>query len=144
MIALVAVLGGLFTAGGASACETMKGDGGCATLKPCGCCKPLASDQPDHEVAHSSTSSHTGPLRGTPACGTSPTGGCVCGTERPAAPEPRPGPKSSYNRSSPVRDLGFSPSDLLPSLAPMARSSAPTVSPPQRTPLYLRTSRLLI
>ena len=59
VIALVAVLGGLFTAGGASACETMKGDGGCATLKPCGCCKPLASDQPDHEVAHSSTSSHT-------------------------------------------------------------------------------------
>ncbi len=144
MIALVAVLGSLFTSGGASACETMKGDGGCATVKPCGCCKSPASPTTDHEVADPATASRPGPLRGVPTCETTPSGGCVCGTERPTAPEPRPGSKSSDNRSAPARDLGHSLSDLLPSLAPMARSSAPTVSPPQRTALYLRTSRLLI
>lgn len=144
LIALVAVLGSLFTAGGATACDTMKADSGCATVKPCGCCKPLALDQPDHEVAGSITTSRTVPLRGTPVCRASPTGGCVCDTERPAAPEPRPGSKSSDNRSAPARDLGHFLSDLLPSLVPPYRSTTPTVGHPWRTPLYLRTSRLLI
>ena len=144
LIALVAVLGSLFTAGGATACETMKAAGGRATVKPCGCCKPSASDTPAHVVADSITSSRPRPLRGMPACGTSPTGGCVCGTERPAAPEPRPGPKSSDNRSAPARDLGLFLSDLLPALVPPDRSTTPTVGHPWRTPLYLRTSRLLI
>ena len=144
LIALVAVLGSLFTAGGATACETMKADSGCAAVKPCGCCKPSASVTPAHEVADSITASRPGPLRGTTACGTSPTGGCVCGTERPAAPEPRPGPKTSDNRPAPARDLGLSLSDLPPSLVPPDRITTPTVGHPWRTPLYLRTSRLLI
>ena len=144
LIALVAVLGSLFTAGGATACDTMKADSGCATVKPCGCCKSPATSTPAHEVTNPATSSRTGPLRGTPACGTSPTGGCVCGTERPAAPEPRPGPKSTDNRSAPARVLGLFLSDLLPALVPPDRSTTPTVGHPWRTPLYLRTSRLLI
>jgi hypothetical protein len=144
MIALVAVLGGLFTAGGASACETMNGEGGCATVKPCGCCKSPALPTTDHEVADPATASRPGPLHGVPTCETTPSGDCVCGTERPAAPEPRPGSKSSDNRSAPARDLGLFLSDLLPSLVPPDRSITPTVGHPWRTPLYLRTSRLLI
>ncbi|MDB5350109.1 MAG: hypothetical protein JWN86_1356 [Planctomycetota bacterium] len=143
-IALVTVLGSLFMAGRATACETMKADSGCATVKPCGCCKPSATVTPAHEVANSITASRSGPIRGTTACETSPTVGCVCGTERPAAPEPRPGPKSSDNRSAPARDLGLFLSDLLPSLVPPDRSTTPAVGHPWRTPLYLRTSRLLI
>lgn len=144
LIALVAVLGSLFTAGGATACDTRKADSGCATVKPCGCCKPSASERPDHEVAGSITTDRTVPPRYTPACGASPTDGCVCDTERPAAPEPRPGSKSSDNRSAPAGNLGHFSSDLLPSLVPPDRSTAPTVGHPWRTPLYLRTSRLLI
>ncbi len=143
-IALVAVLGSLFTAGGATACDTMKADGGCAIVKPCGCCRSLASDTPAHVVADSITASRPGPLRDTSVCGASPTGGCFCDSERPAAPEPRPGSKSSDNRSDPARDLGLFLSDLLPSLVPPVRSTTPTVGHLWRTPLYLRTSRLLI
>ena len=144
LIALVAVLGGLFTPGGASACETMKADGGCATVKPCGCCNSPATSTPAHEVANPATASRPGPLHGVSTCETTPSGGCVCGTEQPAAPEPRPGSKSSDNRSAPARDLGLFLSDLLPALVPPDRSTTPTVGHPQRTPLYLRTSRLLI
>ena len=143
-IALVAILGSFLTAGGATACDTMKADGGCATVKPCGCCKPSASDSPAHVAVDSITASRPVPLQGTPVCGTSPTGGCVCATERPAAPEPRPVRGPSVNRSAPAKDLGFFPSDLLPSLAPPGRSTTPTVGHSWRTPLYLRTSRLLI
>lgn len=140
-IALLAILGGLFTAGGASACDMSK-DGGCATATPCCCDTPSARSS--SQQAPSTLTSRPGPIRGVTACGATASGGCYCGTERPAAPEPKSGQRTSDRRPTTAPDLGLDLSDLLVYPSTLARSSPPTASPPQHTPLYLRTSRLLI
>src|SRR5262249_8960106 len=117
---------------------------GCATATPCGCCEAPAPATPGHDVAVSKTGSRPGPLRVVGTRKTIPSGRCVCGTERPAAPEPRPSQKPTDNRTSLASALGLSHPALLGSPDTLARSSPLAASPPQHTPLYLRTSRLLI
>lgn len=140
-IALVAVLGGLVTAGEASACDMT--EGGCAAAARCGCCAAPDRTEPGHR-APAPSARRVGAPRDVTTCTTAPTGGCVCGTERPAAPGPRPSQRPPDHRTAPARDLAPDPSGLLLAPGALARSSPPTARPPQRAPLYLRTSRLLI
>jgi len=138
LIAFLAILGSLFSAGGALACNMSQGRH-CATAAPCGCCGAPASATPNHGIAESKTTSCPGPLQ------TTPSGRCLCGAEPPAAPEPRPGQGPTDNRTALTRHLGLPQSSLLhPYPLTLARSFPLTASPMQRTPLYLRTSRLLI
>lgn len=143
LVALMAAMGGLFTAGGASACE-MATKTDCAIATTCGCCEAPARAEPE-PPGLSTNESRTAPLRSFTTCESRPSGICVCDAGRPTAPDPRTGREGSDTRDATARDTGLVPSRLLPpSPASMARSALPTAGPPRRTPLYLRTSRLLI
>jgi hypothetical protein len=76
-------------------------------------------------------------------CEASPGGGCVCRSETPAAPSPKPARGETESRP----DLGQS-SDFLhvgddaAARVPIGLRVPPTQSPP-KIPLYLRNARLL-
>jgi len=146
VIAFVAILGGLVSSGAASACDMAKG-AGCVSAKSCGCFK-TPDPAPAQPLATLPTPStvvrRPAPLRDAPACANSPAGGCVCETSPSDAPRPEPSPKPADGRSDPAGDVAFSRSGFLPSPAPLGRTISPSADPPQRTPLYLRTTRLLI
>lgn len=144
MIALAAILGSLaFAAEGASACDMGKA-GSCATATSCGCCKVPDRPSAAPDVPDATMAARTAPIRGVPACASSPSGACVCAGERSEAPEPRPTRTTSEDRPASARELASSATDLLPSLTPPSLRYPPTAGPPPRTALYLRTSRLLI
>lgn len=139
-LALVALLGALFTADGASACTTMGGGGACPPAETCGCCEAPASPTLGREAA----APGVGLLRGATACEASPAGCCVCTSERPTAPEPESKQGPSDQRNATVRDLGPVEPFALTALRTPTRSVPVPVGPAWRAPLYLRTSRLLI
>ena len=140
-IALAAFVGALLTSGGASASCTMTKDAGdCPPV--CGCCKAPASDGPTPEAAGPTTVHQQVPARSGDVCPDAP--GCECRSQAPTAPEPKPGQRTTVERSDPGRDadLGWFDFDAAPRL--MTFSAPATASPPQKLPIYLRNSRLLI
>lgn len=140
-IALAAIVGALLASGGASVSCTMPKDAGdCPPV--CGCCKAPASGSPTPEAAgpttvHQHVAAHSGDV-----CPDAP--GCECRSQAPTAPEPKPGQRTTVERSDPGRDagLGWLDFDAAPKL--MTFSVPATASPPQKLPIYLRNSRLLI
>ncbi len=140
-IALAAIVGALLTSGGASASCTIPTDAGdCPPV--CGCCNATASDSPTPDAAGPTTVHQDVPPRTGNACREAP--GCECRSQAPTAPEPKPGQRTTVERSDSGRDLalgglGF---DAAPRL--MTFSVPATASLPQKLPIYLRNSRLLI
>ncbi len=69
--------------------------------------------------------------------------GCACSPQAPTAPEPN-GQRIEEDRREPGRDDAAASLDLASVFRPFLGPVAPTVSPPRKSPLYLRNSRLLI
>ncbi len=139
-IALAAFVGALLTSGGVSASCTKPDALACSPV--CGCCKTPASARPTPEAAGPAMAHQKVPARTGDVCPDAP--GCECRPQAPTAPEPKPGQRTTVERSDPGRDsalggLGF---DAAPRL--MTFSVPATASPPQKLSIYLRNSRLLI
>jgi hypothetical protein len=142
-IALAAFVGALLIGadGATAACTSMATTRACEPA--CGCCEPQspASGQ-DHIGGTASVHRHV-PSPTTGRCEDAPTGGCSCRSGRPDAPGPKPGQRTPAERTDPAPGLtawaAFDPASQR--LAPHV---PPGSSPPQKSPLYLRTSRLLI
>ena len=137
-IALAAFVGAVLTAGEASACQAMAD----ACPPVCGCCKAAA---PAMRVPDEAASATAGTLlaSGGEHCQPAPAGGCACRSEAPTAPDPT-GQRTDESRPDPSRDVAVG----WPGLTGISRESIdpvlPTISLPQKSPLYLRISRLLI
>ena len=139
-IALAAFVGALLTSSGVSASCTKPDAGACPPV--CGCCKTPGSDSPTPEAAGTTTVHRQVPTRTGDVCPDAP--GCECRPQAPTAPEPKPGQRTTVEKSDPGRDaaLGWLDFDTTPRL--MTFSVPATASPPRKLPLYLRNSRLLI
>lgn len=142
-IALAAFLVALSATGETRACTTMvEGSGACAVV--CGCCDSPASggSAPDAVVAgaaHRVVPAHAGEI-----CDSTPTSGCACRSGQSEAPEPKTGRRTTGEETGAGHTLaqGESAHDAAP--RSLTRPTWATESPPQRSPLYLRHSRLLI
>jgi uncharacterized membrane protein YhaH (DUF805 family) len=118
-------------------------DAGRRGLPPvCGCCKAPASASPTPEAAGPAMARQHVPARTGDVCPDAP--GCECRSQAPTAPEPKPGQRTTVERSDPGRDaaLGWLDFDAAPRL--MTFSVPATAGPPRKLPIYLRNSRLLI
>jgi hypothetical protein len=139
-ITLAAFVGAVLTAGEASACQAMPDAGACPPA--CGCCQAAEPAMPVPDDAVPATAG-TLLAPGGEHCRPAPAGGCACRSEAPTAPEPTV-KRSDESRPDPSRDVAVG----WPGLAGISRASIdpvlPTISPPQKSPLYLRISRLLI
>lgn len=146
-IALLAIAGMVSVTDAASACtvkEVPAPPASCCAGRPasdCSCCPPAESA----DFAPAATSSDRLMVAGPPAArlARSPSS-CACRSNEPAAPARESKPRSSEDRSDPVGG------QALAGLAVVARPPAAIVRPisahpsPPKSPLYLRTSRLLI
>ena len=149
-IALASIVGILSVATDASACVTTEGANalrGCCIAHPfrsCDCCGSASSTTPAfhrHSAATWSASA-SAPLVTHCRFAASPAS-CRCHAEAPADPASKAGHRASEGRtgSGPVVLVGiasFSARPSLPSTCPAAFSVSTL-----RTPLFLRTSRLL-
>lgn len=140
-IALAAFVGALLASGGASASCTMTPDAG-ACPPVCGCCKAPASDSPTPEAAGPATVHEHVPARTGDVCPSTPR--CECRSQAPTAPEPKPGQRTTVERSDPAHDLALGWLDFDAAPRSVYFSVPATPSPPQKHPIYLRNSRLLI
>ncbi|WP_165252376.1 hypothetical protein [Paludisphaera soli] len=142
----MAILAALATSTGARACSPAKmAVGICAAA--CGCCeKPAAHVEPYSD--HAGAVLAPGRAQAADAGGScSPNRGCACRADRSEAPEP----DGSNRRTTGPKKTDLSrvstqaAADLQdPSPRPSCRPTTPVESPPPRSPLYLRHSRLLI
>jgi hypothetical protein len=141
-IALAAFLVALSATGGADACTTMvEGSGACAAA--CGCCVAPTSGGSASEANEAVAAHRVAPPLAEEVCGNSPTDGCACRPQQADAPEPRPGQRTTGERTHAGRDLtvGRWVHDAASS---HSHPIWPMAGPPQKSPLYLRHSRLLI
>jgi hypothetical protein len=138
--ALAAFVGAVLTAGEASACSAMSDAGACPAA--CGCCEVA---EPAMRVPGNVVSATGGTLAvpGGEPSQMAPTGRCCCRSESPAAPEPK-GQRTGEHRPDPDRELAAGWLDDGRSFRAYVGLIPPTASPPQKSPLYLRISRLLI
>lgn len=145
MVALAAILGIFSFSDAASACSVkpVQAPRACCAARPmpdCGCCgegQALPVSSPGHR-SDAAVASHLGnSFRAS-------TPSCECRASEPAAPSERPASRTSTERTD--SDTGESLAAFAPDLRP-ARAPAALICPnqsPPKTPLYLRTSRLLI
>ena len=142
-IALAALLVALFATGGAGACTTMtQGHGACAAT--CGCCEAPASGGSAPEAIEAVAAHRIAPPLAEVVCGNSPTDGCACRSGQPDTPEPRPGQRTAGEKTNTGRALAVGEPVHDAASRSFSRPIWPTDSPPQKSPLYLRHSRLLI
>lgn len=142
-IALAAFLVALSATGEARACTTMvEGSGACATV--CGCCKSPALGGSVSDTVVAEAAQRLAPAQADEVCDSLPRGGCACRSGQPEAPEPKAGQRTTGGETDFGRALaqGESAHDVSP--RSLTRPTWATESPPQRSPLYLRNSRLLI
>ena len=139
-IALAALVGALLTSGGVSASCTKPDAGACPPV--CGCCKAPAADNPTPEAAGPATVYPHVPAWTGDVCPNTP--GCECRSQAPTAPEPKPGQRTTVERSDPGRDLALRGLDFDAAPRSVYFSVLAAPSPPQKHPIYLRNSRLLI
>jgi hypothetical protein len=142
-IALVAIVGILSTAGGATASvsktDTQGPGRACCIGRVCAkcCCPPASGVSNLPPTERSATVSPVGARLSTPA----PL--CECRPGGPDVPASKSEPRSSENRDDQVRALT---AELIvetrPAITPVHIVLSPAVPP--KSPLYLRTSRLLI
>jgi hypothetical protein len=143
-IALAALVGALLVSGGsasASACSAMASRGDCAPADCC-CESPSADIPAEADIAppslHEDASAGTARVRHE-----SPAGRCRCGSRAPAAPRPK-APTTREGRPDPGRGASGDRFDLTPMPRSFTCAGRPSGSPSQKSPVYLRTSRLLI
>jgi hypothetical protein len=140
-IALAVFVGTLLVTQSASAaCNSMPGSGTNSSTR--GCCKASKPVMPVRASAEPSTFEQRLPLPNENTCPNKP--GCVCCPQFPAAPEPK-GQRPGENRPEPDRNVAAIGGHDTGSIArPATGPVPPLLSPPQKSPLYLRNSRLLI
>ncbi len=142
-IALAAFLVALSAADGANACTTMtQGRGACAAA--CGCCEAPASGGSAPEAIEAVAAHRVAPPLTEEVCGDSPTDGCACRSGQPDTPEPRPRQRTANEKTDAGRALAIGEPVHDAASRSFSRPNWPTVGPPQKSPLYLRNSRLLI
>jgi hypothetical protein len=139
-IAWVAGLASLFVAGPVSACEMAAGST-CAASVECACCDPA---DPAPEGVAIPSRDQVEDLRAIAVDHPAGTARCICMPRTPAAPEPRSAPTQFEQRTArPLSMLCavFDPfhSAWIPGIVTPLRAS-----PEFPSPVYLRTSRLLI
>jgi hypothetical protein len=136
-IVLAAIVGMLSVIGESSACSTKAASKCCPGPVRSACCCESSKAESHPESTERET------VRPTSAGRFAPKAGCECRTGEPTEPASKPESPSSENRTgqdgarSVERIFGVRPAIAIARLVP------PTASPP-RTPLYHRTSRLLI
>ncbi|AMV38108.1 hypothetical protein [Planctomyces sp. SH-PL62] len=142
LVALLAIAGMV----SASACTTKPASASrtCCASRPsseCDCCAP-GEMRPSSGVASRADAAIVTPAAR--AIDQAPSASCECRASEPAAPSERPAQRTSPNHSE-IQDLGLSVAvaPALKSSPSLARLLLPNESPPG-SPLYLRTSRLLI
>jgi hypothetical protein len=136
-IVLAAIVGTLSVVGEVSACSTKAASNCCPGPAKSACCCEPATGQPRSESAERGTVHSASAVR------FAPEPGCECRSGEPTGPASKSESPPSQHRTdqgSP-RILELVP-DVRPPIA-ITRLVLPTESPP-RTPLYLRTSRLII
>jgi hypothetical protein len=140
-IALAAFVGtSLVTETASAACNSMPGNGTCSSTRDC--CKASKPVLPVRATVEPSTVHQRSPLPKENTCPNKP--GCVCCPQFPAAPEPK-GHRPGENRPEPDRNVAAIGGHDSGGIArPSAARVPPLLSPPQKSPLYLRNSRLLI
>jgi hypothetical protein len=138
-IALAAVVGASLVAGDASAaCGSMTSDGG---SRPACCRQASESVTPVRAAPEPVTVPQLPPFQDSGAC--PDTAGCHCRPQAPPAPEPKR-QRAGESRPDPGRSTEAGRLDLGGVSRPFIGPVPPTGSPPQKSPLYLRHSRLLI
>jgi hypothetical protein len=138
-IALAAFVGASLVTGDASAaCGSMMADGGC---RPACCCQASESVTPVRAAPAPATVRLPLPFQIGGACPNA--AGCHCRPQAPPAPEPK-GQRAEESRPDPGRSPEAGWLDLGCVFRPFIGLVPPTGSPPQKSPLYLRHSRLLI
>lgn len=147
LIALGAIAGMLSLADAASACSTKAGRAprACCVNRPsseCGCCgeyqTPPASARRSQVLALVSSPARV--LSQAP----SPSPTCECRADEPVAPSERPAPRTTTDRSD--VQVNGTLAGVTPTVRPfpaLGHLGLPNESS-SRSPLYLRTSRLLI
>jgi hypothetical protein len=144
-VALLAIVGMVSVADVASACTTKPASAprACCTNRPpseCGCCTP------GETLPTSGVASHVDAIVSSPArvLFQAPSPSCECRASAPAAPTERPAQRTSSERSEvKTFDSLAAVIAVLKASPSLGRLLLPNESPP-RSPLYLRTSRLLI
>lgn len=142
-IALAALLVALSVTGEARACTMMvEGSGACSTA--CGCCESPTSGGSAHDADVADVAQGVAPAQADVVCDSLPRGGCACRSGQSEAPEPKSGRRTTGEKTDAGRALaqGEAAHDAAP--RSITRPTWATESPPQRSPLYLRHSRLLI
>lgn len=145
MVAFAAIVGMLSFADVASACSTkpVPAPRACCAVRPpgeCGCCgesRTLPSSPQASRLDAIVSSSAGIALQ-------APTPSCECRASEPAAPTERPAQRTGTDRTDVERGETLAALSLVVRPAPApAHRLLPNESPP-KSPLYLRTSRLLI
>jgi hypothetical protein len=143
-IALAVVLVALSTMGEARACTTIvEGSGACPSV--CVCCESPASGGPARDAVVTEAAQPDVVAQAAQACDTHPGGGCACRSRQSEVPEPMPGQRTTGEETHAGRALdqqGEAALDAAP--RSLILPTWITESPPQKTPLYLRHTRLLI
>ncbi len=137
-IALAAFVGASLMSGDAFAsCTSMSDAAGCRAV--C-CCKASESATPTR-IATAATVGQDVPFENGNVCPDLP--GCHCRPQAPTAPEPRE-QRANESRLDPGRDAAAGWIEIASVSRPITSPAPPTISPPRKSPLYLRNSRLLI
>jgi hypothetical protein len=134
------------TAAGPGRTAEMRRSGCCGAMLPagCRCCEPAVPGTSTAATAASVPSIGGRATAVATAGPDSPGSTCQCRSHDPAAPIGRDGPRPHDGRGDPAREVAWGLlvlGDIL--RAPSLSAAAPTVHLP-RSPLYLRTARLLI
>jgi hypothetical protein len=138
LIALVAIFAAPL-ASEASAGSTMKpGPGACATV--CGCCSPEAIEAPTNRAGVTERVA----LTEAPAlCEPSPGGGCLCRSQEPAAPSPKPARSTAEGRSEQDQAPEFVHLGEAAGTQDLLSPQVISTQCPPKIRLYLRNARLL-
>lgn len=145
LIAFAAIVGMLSFGDVASACTTkpVSAPKACCAERPpseCGCCTP------GETLPSSGVSSRADAIVGSPArvLSQAPTPSCECRASEPAAPSERPAQRTSTERSEAKGFETFATIATVVRPSPLLGRLLLANESPPKSPLYLRTSRLLI
>ena len=139
-IAVAAFMGAFMLTGNASAgCKSMPDCANCSAVV--NCCK-AKTVPPSGAATERAAVDPLIPLPDRGACRNIP--GCICQPQRPVAPEPK-GQHDGQNNPDPARNAAVSGWHGIASISRSVLGAAPpAISPSQKSPPYLRNSRLLI
>ncbi len=138
LFALAAFVGASLLTGDASAgCTSMPDAGECRAV----CCCEASESTTPIRAGVPATFGEQIPSQNGNVCPDLP--GCHCRPQAPTAPEPKQR-RAGENRPDPGRDAAAEWLEIGGVFRPVISPVPPTISPPGKSPLYLRNSRLLI